>query len=206
MKKNIIIFMVMLFIIAGCCKKVLMPPDVALNNYEPIGIVNFSVNAEGELDELTTQRFIEYMRWDQPGIEVLELGDEETVLAAVNESKMTIEAIKTIGNYYQVKTVIVGNIDVSDIQPNIDFSTSFPYVSAKADIEATLIAKMYKTLNGASVWSGARTVKTEIGSVKLFENHISFNAENPIEAYGNLVDRLVWNITWDFRNTWECPK
>lgn len=207
MKKNIfLIVIIVLIIFTGCCKKVLMPPDVDLKQYEPVGIVNFTVNAEGELDELTTQRFIEYMRWDQPGIEVLELGDTDDVLEAVGESRMTIDAIKKIGDKYGVKTVVVGDIDVSDIKPQLDFSSSFPYVSAKADIEATLIAKMYKSLNGASVWSGARTVKTTVGSVKLFDDHVSFNAENPIEAYGDLVDRLVWNITWDFREIWECPK
>lgn len=207
MKKYILLIgLISLTILTGCCKKVLMPPDVDLNKYEPVGVVNFTVNAEGELDELTTQRFIEYMRWDQPGIEVLELGDMDEVLDAVGESKMTIDAIKKVGEKYGVKTVVIGDINVSDIKPQIDFSSSFPYVSAKADIEAALIAKMYKSINGASIWSGARTVKTTIGSVKLFDDHISFNAENPIEAYGDLVDRLVWNITWDFRETWECPR
>ncbi len=207
MKKLLYVVLIMIIVlVSGCCKKILMPPDVDLAEYEPVGIINFTVNAEGELDELTTQRFIEYMRWHQTGIEVLELGDMDEVLAAVNEPKITIDAIKKIGEHYEVKALIVGNIDVSDIQPNIDFSPTFPYVSASADIEATLISKMYKTLNGASVWSGARTVKTKIGSIKLTESYINFNAKDPVKAYGDLVDCLVWNITWNFRNTWECEK
>ncbi len=207
MKKSLYVALIIIIVlVSGCCKKILMPPDVDLAKYEPVGIINFTVNAEGELDELTTQRFIEYMRWHQSGIEVLELGDMDEVLATVNESKITIDAIKKIGEHYKVKTLIVGNIDVSDIQPKIDFSPTFPYVSASADIEATLISKLYKTINGASVWSGARTVKTKIGSIKLTESYINFNAKDPNKAYGNLVDRLVWNITWDFRNTWECEK
>lgn len=204
MKKLYIIFLLAVILLTGCCKKVYFNPVMDLNKYEPVGIIRIDVNAEGNLDYMTTERFLEYMRRDQPGIQVLELGTRKEVLSKIGRPELDYEAIKLIGEKYKVKTVIAGNLTISDVKPKVDFSLSFPYVSARAEVDASLYAKMYETGMGSTVWSGSSRVKTEIGSVQIFKDHFRFNAEDPEQAYGRLVDDLVWYATHDFRGVWRC--
>jgi len=204
MKKIYIISLLAVILLTGCCKKVYYSPIMDLNKYEPVGIIKIDVNAEGKLDYMTTERFMEYMRRDQPGILVLELGSREDVLKSVGKKELDFEAIKAIGDKYKVKTVIVGDLQISEVKPRVDFSLSFPYVSATAEVDASLYSKMYETSMGSTVWSGSSRVKTEVGSVKIFKEHFSFNAEDPEQAYGRLVDDLVWYTSRDFRGFWKC--
>ena len=73
---------------AGCSsKRVLMPPRMDLTEYHRVGLVTFTVeNAKGSLHELATERFLADVLDGQPGIEVIELGDADEVLAEIGES------------------------------------------------------------------------------------------------------------------------
>lgn len=208
--KRILFFTVLisLLVISGCCKKVLVPPDIDLKPMDPIGIIEFSLseNAEGELGNLITERFIEFMRIDQPGIRILELGTEEEVLQAIGMDALNYDAFKAIGEKYNVRNVVTGYLEISDIEPKVNLNLAFPYVSASAKIRSEFTAKMYDTEIGANVWTGSSWANREIGNLKLSEKHISFNAEDPTEAYGKLVNDLCYYATLDFRERWECPK
>lgn len=203
-----IVSIIVLIILAGCCKKVLIPPTVDLKQLDPIAIIEFAMsqNAQGELAGLTTERFVEFMRLDQPGIRIIELGNEEEVLAELGMKALNYEAFKAIGEKYGVRNVITGYLEISDIEPKVKLNLAFPYVSASAKIRSELTAKMYDTEIGANMWTGSSWANREIGSIKLFEKYISFNAENPDEAYGKLVNDLVYYATLDFREKWECQR
>ena len=74
MKKQTLMAGIGLLLLVGCAKKVMVPPTIDLHLYESIGLVQFSSNAEGSLDALATQKFIEAMQASQPGVRILELG------------------------------------------------------------------------------------------------------------------------------------
>src|SRR4051812_30462080 len=73
-----------LFLVAGCASntrtvRVAVPPRMDLAAYPMVGLVTFTSNARGELDRLTTQRFMQAVQEAQPGTRVVELGSEQQV-------------------------------------------------------------------------------------------------------------------------------
>ncbi len=64
-------------ILIGCAPKVMVLPRIDLKVYDNVGIVEFSSNAEGNLDQFATQKFLEAIQSSQPGVRILELGNKE---------------------------------------------------------------------------------------------------------------------------------
>ncbi len=187
----------------GCCR-VLVPPAIDLKTYEMVGIVTFNTDAEGNLGVFTTRKFIESIRRDQKGIRIVELGKEADVLAAIGKQKLDQAALKEIGQKYNVKTIITGELSISDIRPRVAISPGFKYVDVSGDVEATLTASMSETETGASVWTGSGRAEREVGSIGMFEGKFSFDARDPDTAYGKLIEELVKKTSKDFRNSWKC--
>jgi len=196
----------MLLVTAGCCRRVLVEPAVDLKYHEVVGLVRFSVNQEGKLGEFATRKFLEAITRDQKNIQIVELGDQHEVLLAVGQTAWGPDAVKAVGDKYDVRTVITGNIELSDIKPHISFGLAFPHIAASADVNATLTCKMQSTDNGATVWSGSGADKRTVGSVTVFDNFFHFDAEDPEAAYGELVKTLITRATVDFRRTWHCVR
>ncbi|MGE3062566.1 MAG: hypothetical protein AB7T10_02935 [bacterium] len=205
MKRNLFLLAVSILILAGCCKKVEVPPVIQMDKYEPIAMVNvIMTNAEGNLSGYATQRLIEFMTIEQKGNRILEVGDIEKVLEEIDAKKINPDAIKAIGDKYKVKTVVIAEINISDVQPEVKFNLEFPYISARAKISSEMTVRMYETELGATVWTGSSWAKDEVSNLSIFKDYVSFNAENPEEAYGDLVTALVDWATIDYRKTYKC--
>ncbi|MFO7650861.1 MAG: hypothetical protein R6X13_05925 [bacterium] len=192
--------------LGGCYKRVLLGPEVDLQTVEVVGIVEFAMDEQGSLAPYATRVFLEAITRDQPGIEIVELGREADVLRAVGEPAMTPEAIMAIGEKYGLRTVVTGTIDISEVTPRVQFGFGFPRLSASADVEATLTARLVQTSNAATIWTGAGTDEKTVGQVTIMEGFFSFDAENPERAYGELVKDLVYKSTRDFRRYWKCVR
>ena len=101
LKKSLLIFILFLFI--ACGPKVLVPPEIDLLPYEKVGLISFSVeNAEGQLDEMATQRFLQEITRFQRGVQVIELGPLDGVLGKINKISLDQEAMRAIGEHYDV--------------------------------------------------------------------------------------------------------
>ncbi len=192
--------------LGGCYKRVLMAPAVDLQSNEVIGIVEFRMDEQGGLAPFATRRFLQAITRDQPGIQIVELGKESDVLRAVGHSAMTPDAIKAIGEKYGLRTLITGTIDISDVNPRFSFGFGFPHVSASAEVDATLSARLVRTANAATIWTGTGTDQRTIGQVTVAKDFLSFDAEDPERAYGELVKNLVVRSTRDFRRRWKCVR
>jgi len=201
---SLISLILIIMVFTGCCKKVWHDPVMQLDGLEPIGLINFTSNAEGGIEKMATEKVVQYMRRDQNSIRILELGDMEDVLEAVDEEELNFEAVKKIEDRYNCRTVMTGDLYVSDVKPNLDISFSFPYVAASADVKMTLKVKLYETQTGASVWSSSAWKKQELGQIKIFKDNIRFNADNPEDAYGEIIRDIAWHVTRDFRYTYTC--
>lgn len=208
MKKITLVFLISLILaimlVTGCCKKIWHDPVMQLDGLEPIGLINFTSNAEGGIEKMATEKVVQYMREDQTSIRILELGDMKDVLDAIGEEELNFEAVKKIEDKYNCRTVLTGDLYVSDVKPNLDISFSFPYVAASADVKMTLKVKLYETQTGASVWSSSAWKKQELGQIKIFKDNIRFNADNPEDAYGEIIRDIAWHVTRDFRYTYTC--
>lgn len=202
----LIIFGISMLIIG--CTRVVVPPVVNLNEYQAVGIVKFKCSEGGNLDAFVTQKFIEEVTRDQKMIRIIELGSETTVLTDIGKTALNINAYKAIGEKYNVKSVIIGEIDISDIQPEISIAPGFSFVGVKGVVEANLVARMIETSSGATIWTGSALEKSEIGHISFAGGRFIFDAKDPERAYGSLTEELVMNSTHDFRKSFyfRCGK
>lgn len=189
--------------LAGCAR-VYVPPRTDLEPYQTIGIIKFkpSIVSTG-LAELTTQKFIQAVTRDQPGIHIVEIGDEATVLAAVSQTSLGFDAWKAIGEKYGVRTVFAGNLDISNIQPKISIGPGLAFASFEAEVTATLSARLVETGTGATLWTNSGTERRTVGGISRWGNSFAFSADNPDQTYGEFAHSLTRRITQDFRQTWR---
>ena len=205
LKSQIYILGLLFIIVLGCTPKkiVTVPPNIDLRTYKNIGIIEFSSNANSQLQQFTSQKFLRSIQSSQPGVRILELGNEEQVLKSVQHHQLNLEAIQAIGKKYNVEALIYGHMEVTNMKPKVKLSTVLSSMSVKADVEASLSARLYETKNGATIWTNSARGKKTVAHVNMVSNGLaSFNARDPESAYGKLADWLVQRITQDFRKTY----
>ena len=194
----------LMFTVFGCAPRVMVPPKIDLKQHEVIGIIEFSSSEEGELGRYATREFMEAARRDQGMVRIVELGSEAEALRTVGHERLTQAAFRALGETHEVSTIITGELIVSDVRPDITITPGFGYVSVGAEVDARLTAQMVETAGGASIWSSSATTTEKVGHVSVFGGkNVAFDAENPDEAYGKLIDALVESVTQDFRVTWK---
>lgn len=187
-------------ILSGCGAKYMwVAPRLDLQPHSPVGLVTFTIeNAQGSLHEVATQRFAEAAFAGQDGIEILELGEADAVLAAVGEPEMGPRTAQRIGTTYEVPAVFVGHLVVSNVKPSGGLSP-FGGPQLKATVSVELTVRLLSTASGGTLWSrSARSTET-VGEVGLVNGRPYFGAEDPNNAYGRLVDELVVAVTRDLR-------
>jgi hypothetical protein len=192
----------MLVMALGCSKRVMVavPPSMDLQVFEAIGMVEFTSNSEGNLDQFASQKFLEAVQASQPGVRVIELGDHEVLLESVGHDQMNYEAIKAIGDKYELDAIIVGKMEVTDVKPRVSLQNIVTSLSASADVDAALTARLYETGRGATLWTSSAKQTATVASVGLSSaRHVRFDATDPENAYGELVNGLVYTLTDDFR-------
>lgn len=203
-KNRLILCVVMLVLFVLGCTRVMVPPAIDLKTYEPVGIIVFKCNAEGNLEQFVTQKFIEQITKDQKLIKFIPLGKETEVLKAVEKSALDPEAIKTLAQKHNVKSIITGEVVISDVRPKINIVPGLWYVGAQADVEATLVASMIESVDGATIWTGSARANRTVGHVSFLSGgHFSFDAQDPESAYGELTEELIKKSTKDFRVTYH---
>jgi hypothetical protein len=179
----------------GSRPQILVDPVVDLGSHSRIGLVTFTAeNAKGGLVKLATQRFQEQLLRAQPGIEILELGTLTTPVDAA--------AAKRLGEQHGVRTVAVGHFVISDIKPRIRLIGG---MTASTEVTLALSAKLLSTESGATLWARSSTMRETLQQVSLQNGTAIFDAQDAGEAYGEVLNELIWNVTTDFRATWVRP-
>jgi len=198
-------FLVLLFVFYPACgPKVMVPPAIQLTEYDLIGMIEFSTNVRGKLGEYVTGEFIEMIQPSHPGVRILELGSEESVLEAVDHEELNIDAIKAIGEKYNVTSVFTGDLDVTNVKPKVSFSPWVKSLSVKAEVEALLSVRLLDTESSATIWRSSVRGKKDVAEVTMFsDGPFIFDADDPEEAYGDLAEWLVEETTYDLRIRYE---
>lgn len=185
----------------GGGKRIMLPPRIDLAEHETIGIIEFRSSNKGEIASFATEQFIEEMRRDQGLVKIVELGSEKDVLKSIGAKKLNQEAIRGIGEKFNVNTIFYGKLDVSNIRPDITITPGL--LSFAAEVDAKLSVKMVEVVEGASIWSGSSCTTQHVGHVSIFGGDVfTFDAEDPDEAYGKLVYSLVEDASRDFKVRW----
>jgi len=192
----------------GCAARqqtvsVRVPPRIDLKEHETIGVVQFSTAAKGDLASYATRRFTEEARRDQGLVRMVEFGSAVQLLRAAGGEGPGPEAYRRIGRERGVETIFVGELTVSDVRPDLRLS-SLRSGSLTAQVDATLAVKMIEASTGASLWSASASATRSVGHVSVFQDgNVAFDADDPELAYGDLIDYLVGEVTYDFRAGWE---
>ena len=203
MKINSLVYTILLTAVAttACSKRVLVPPRLDLHPYPAVGLVTFTMeDSKGDLERLATDRFLAKIHNAQPGTPVVELGDYDQLLQECGRDKLDREALQILANEYGVSTVFVGHIKASDISPRASIS-QFPSVGATVSVQLTV--RMLETEVGATLWTNTAKATESVGELGLSGSKIVFAAQDPKEAYGDLVNHLIARVTADMYATYR---
>lgn len=183
----------------GCAPKVMVPPKLDLKAYEVVGVVEFESNSQGNLSHYVTQRFIEAISEDQPEVKLIELGTVAEVLEGLGMTSMGPDALAEIGKRYDIRTLITGNINFSEPSTDIHSFSGLTSMGVEVKVSSIMTVKLRDTESGATLWTGSGRAEREIADAGFSGGYFSFNSENPDKAYGKLTDKLVKEVSKDFR-------
>ena len=188
--------------VACAAHRVLMPPRLDLHPYSKLGLVTFSVeNAKGTLHEFATERFSEDVLAAQPGIEVLELGVQDTLLQRTGEHELGIATAQELGRQHGVAAVFAGHLKITNPQASGGIAGLVtPHLEATVRVDLTV--RLLSTQSGGTVWRSSAWATQKVGGVSIVGGQLDFSARDPKTAYGPLVNRLIELVTEDFRSTW----
>jgi len=200
-KKSLLVFILFMFI--SCSPKILVSPEIDLLSYERVGLISFSIeNAEGPLDEMTTQRFLQEITRFQKGAQVIELGTLDEVLGQIDKTSLDQEALKAIGEHFGVTSFFHGKINVSDVKPHIDISALVRSLRVRASFNISITARLFSTETGATLWTDSAYRKGTLADMSIGEDRVPyFDVRDQDEAYKRLIERLIYELTRDFRPT-----
>jgi len=155
-----------LLVVSACGggrRSVLVPPALDLRSYGRLGLVTFTVeNAKGSLHEFATERFSEDMLAAQPGIEVLELGTQDSLLRRVGENDLGIAAAQELGKQREVGAVFAGHLKVTNPKGTGGLAGLVtPHLEATVRVDLTV--RLLSTRSGPPC--GARVPGRPSGSV-----------------------------------------
>jgi hypothetical protein len=190
----------------GCSQKqqILIPPKVDLTGYRTIGIIEFSSNAEKDLNQYLTQRYMQTVQAAQPGVSFIELGKKMRLLKSVRRQELDYHAIKSIAKKHKVDAIMFGHLRMSKMKPKIKWSSALDSMKARVEVEALLSTRLWETENGATVWTNSSQAKDSVANIKMGKhNLVKFGISDPEDKYGKLVHVLVNNNTYDFRSHYE---
>lgn len=172
-------------------QRVLLPPTLNLVPYHNIGLFEFSVeNAKGNLHQFATRRFEEYVLAAQSGIEMREFtsADSSRVFASPADSNGSPVAF-------------FGHLKISNVKPRGGLTSGLAPV-LRASVTVELSVWLMNTRTGGVMWRRSSSSTEEIGGLSLIGGTPSFSARDPNDAYGHLINQLVYNVTYDVRSTW----
>lgn len=169
-------------------QRVLLPPTLNLVPHRNIGLFQFSVeNAKGTLHELATRRFEEYVLAAQSGIEMREYGKADSARVFTDSTGVPV--------------AFFGHLKISNVKPSGGLTSGLtPNLKATVTVELSVWLVNVKT--GGVMWRRSSQSTEEVGGLSFLGGTPSFSARDPNDAYGRLVNRLVYNVTYDVRSTW----
>jgi len=190
---------------AGCSSsKILVPPRVDLARYGTIGMIEFTSTGDAKLGGEASREFLAAIHAAQPGTPILELGHERGLLGAVNGKALDPETIRAIGEKYRVDAIVVGMLGAQEVKPKVSVGASLENLSASAEMEGLLDARIFDARSGATIWTAAARAKEQVARVDLSKGGLSsVGASAPDDARSRLVQSLVERATMDFWPRWE---
>jgi hypothetical protein len=195
--------LLLLLALAGGCSNTVMvqvPPRMDLKPYGTVGIVEFGSNSERAINAHATRQFQEQVQAAQPGTRFIELGDRQTLLAALGGRELDVNALKKIGEKYGVGAVFVGDIAYSDPRTDVKIADLQKLEGGlRAEVRGDISSRLVETASGASVWSSSAWARRQLGNLNLSAEHGVSGSVSKSNPRDEMVPALVYHLTQDFR-------
>jgi hypothetical protein len=95
-------------------------------------------------------------------------------------------------------------LGAQEVKPKVALGGSLDAISASAEMEGLLDARIYETKSGATVWTRSARAKEQVARVDLSMGGLAgAGANSPGESKNRLVTSLVERATVDFWPHWE---
>src|SRR5262249_7832638 len=147
--KTVLSALIVPILFAGCSSTktitVEVPPRVDLRAYPTVGLVAFTSNANGDLERMATQKFLQSVQSAQPGTRVVELGSEADVLSSVGRRSWDAATLRAVKEAHGVDVVVIGRLELEKAKAGIQLSTVWKSLSARADVICSLNARLIET-------------------------------------------------------------
>jgi hypothetical protein len=188
--------------LSACSSKyAAVPARLDLAPYGRVAVVAFSTEqANSGMSALATQRFAEALLSSQSGVELLELNAADSTLKRMLNNGDKAALAQALGRDKNVPAVFVGQLKVSGVKPRGNLSASG--VNVRAAVSAELTVSLLSTKTGGTVWRSSSAANGTVGRVSMSGALPSIAMRDKEEAYGEVVNELVTNVTRDLRPTW----
>lgn len=177
-----------------------VPARVDLVPYGRVALITFTADqSNAAMSTLATQRFAEAVLASQSGIELLELSSTDSTLRALGPNPDAIILAQALGKAKDAQAVFVGTLAVSGAKPQGHLSTSG--MNVRTSVSAELTVRLISTSSGGTVWRSSAAAEGTVGQFTVANRLPTIAVRDQREAYGEVVDRLVADLTRDFRPT-----
>ena len=178
-----------------------VPPRLDLHSYGRVALVAFVADDQHRaMGALATQRFAEDLLGSQPGVELLELTDSDSILKALPPGTDPVVLAQALGEARDIPAVFVGQLKVSGVKPRARLGASD--LNLRASVSAELTVRLLSTRAGGTLWRSSSSASGTVGRVTLAGGLPSVSIRDTEEAYGDVVRSLVAEVTRDLRPTW----
>jgi hypothetical protein len=179
-----------------------VPARLDLQPYGRVALVTFAAEQpNGELGAAATRRFAEALLASQSRVELLELTTADSSLRALATAGDATALAQALGREKNVPAVFLGQLKVSGVKPRGLLSAAGS-VNVKASVSAELTVRLLSTSTGGTVWRSSAAASGTVGRLAMAQGAPSVSMRDPNDAYGDVVNDLVRNVTRDLRPTW----
>jgi hypothetical protein len=189
-------------LLAACSSKYSqVPARLDLTPYGRVALVTFAADQPNDpMSALATQRFAEALLASQSGVELLELGSADSTLKTMPVNVDGAELAQTLGKQKNVPAVFVGTLKVSKVKPQGHIGISG--VNVRAGVSAELTVRLLSTSTGGTVWRSSSVASGTVGRLNISGALPSIALRDKEEAFGEVVQQLIAEVTRDLRPTW----
>jgi hypothetical protein len=189
-------------LLSACASKYSqIPPRLDLAPYGRIALVTFSADEPNDgMSTLATQRFAEALLASQNGVELLELGSADSAVKALPANTDPVALAQTLGKQKNVPAVFIGTLKLSKLKPKGHIGVSG--VNVRAGVSAELTVRLLSTSTGGTVWRSSSVASGTVGKLSISDRLPSLALRDKEEAYGEMVQQLIVDVTRDLRSTW----
>jgi hypothetical protein len=181
-----------------------------LTKYHKVGVIGFSCNAEGNMDEYATRRLLITLHSYQKKARIVDLGSAEEVLQSGFFDQVSPQAIQAVGENSDVDAVFTCRLQITEIKPllkvyrkgarPVSGKTQIQGKRASAQVKVWMTVSLWETDTGGTIWRTSARGEEMVDQVTVVsDKKVIFDANDQSEAFWDLIGPMIKKICDDFK-------